>query len=452
ARLVLVLDRSGSMIAETPDRIDRLKTAALDFVNLAENGVELGLVSFSTVATDEEPIAALGADRSDYTDAINALVASGRTNIGDGLQHAKDMIAAAGGVTGNTAIILMTDGVNNEPLPDPATDLQSKIDMLLMQGIPVYVTCTGGDLGLDSQCAEIAAGTLGTYVDSESGASLPPAFGLFHELVMGRQIGATMEGNFIKPETYMVMVEPNVTTATFLLQWQDANAEGQLLVTDPSGVDYLGMPIPQGEFVRVSDPMPGDWRVMVSSLAGQSVPSPWVSRAFLQNQNLMFGGHLRMRKVEPGEPFVIYGHPLYGGPIGPVTVNGMVTKPDGSMVAITLVDTGQVTDSGDDLADDGVHTATFTDTAMRGAYSFHLRAVALNPGPLGHTEGPPITAVQIPNHIREVTLSGTVNDRVGSEICNGNAYGEAGTDVEVPLVLDTGEDVAGFQVDMLYNP
>lgn len=451
ARLVLVLDRSGSMTAETPDRIDRLKTAALDFVALAENGIELGLVSFSTTATDEEPIAALAADRSDYTDAINDLVASGRTNIGDGLQHAKDMITAAGGVTGNTAIILMTDGVNNEPLPDPATDLQSKIDMLLLQGIPVYVTCTGSDLGLDSQCAEIAAGTLGTYVDSASGASLPSVFGLLHELVMGRQIGATMEGNFSKPATYTVMVEPKVTTATFLLQWDDAAiGEGQLQVTGPNGVTYDGMSIPQGQFVRVSDPIAGDWRVMVSS--GQTIPGRWTSRAFLQNQNLMFGGHLRMKKVEPGEAFVIYGHPLYGGPIGPVSVSGMVTKPDGSTVGITLVDTGQVTDSGDDLADDGLYTATFTDTAMRGAYSFHLRAVAVNAASRGHSEGPPITNVAIPNHIREVVLSGTVNDVVGSEICNGNAFGEPGATVQVPIVLDDGTNVAGFQVDVLFNP
>jgi hypothetical protein len=116
-----------------------------------------------------------------------------------------------------------------------------------------------------------------------------------------------------------------------------------------------------------------------------------------------------------------------------------------------LVDTGQVTDSGDDLADDGVYTATFTDTAMRGASSFHLRAIAVDPQPRGHSEGPPIS-VQIPNHIREATLSGTVNDRFGSEICNGNAFGEPGTTVQVPIVLDDGTDVAGFQVDVQYNP
>ncbi|MGH2670392.1 MAG: vWA domain-containing protein, partial [bacterium] len=74
ARIVLVLDNSGSMAAEgPPNRLARLKTAALDFVNLAQNGIELGLVSFSTTATDLVALAPLGADRSAYVDAINDL-------------------------------------------------------------------------------------------------------------------------------------------------------------------------------------------------------------------------------------------------------------------------------------------------------------------------------------------------------------------------------------------
>ena len=96
---------------------------------------------------------------------------------------------AAGGVTANTCIVLMTDGLNNRPQDDPAGTLNSALADLLSDGIPVYVTCTGGDLGLSSQCAEIAAATGGFYVDSADAADLPQAFADFHEKVPGFDFG-----------------------------------------------------------------------------------------------------------------------------------------------------------------------------------------------------------------------------------------------------------------------
>ncbi|UCG88368.1 MAG: VWA domain-containing protein, partial [Gemmatimonadota bacterium] len=106
-RVVLVLDESGSMALESPSRMERLKVAANDFVTLAESGTELGIVSYSndaeaTSGRQNVAIAALGANRSNWTNAINAMSPNLRTNIGAGLQKAKDMINAAGGVTANT--------------------------------------------------------------------------------------------------------------------------------------------------------------------------------------------------------------------------------------------------------------------------------------------------------------------------------------------------------------
>jgi hypothetical protein len=43
-RVVLVLDRSGSMTKESPSRMQRLLVAANDFIATAENGVEVGIV------------------------------------------------------------------------------------------------------------------------------------------------------------------------------------------------------------------------------------------------------------------------------------------------------------------------------------------------------------------------------------------------------------------------
>ena len=85
-------------------------------------------------------VAALGNNRATWNTAISGLGTSGWTNIGDGLQKAKDMIVAAGGVTANTYIVLMTDGLNNRPSPQASADadLQAKINDLLASGIPLF--------------------------------------------------------------------------------------------------------------------------------------------------------------------------------------------------------------------------------------------------------------------------------------------------------------------------
>lgn len=460
ARIVLVLDNSGSMGLESPTRLDRLKSAALDFVNLAATGTELGLVSFSTTAIDLVPIGALGADRSAYTDAINALTPTFLTNIGDGLQHARDMITVAGGVTANTSIVLMTDGVNNRPLPDPAGDLQSKVDTLLMDGIPVYVTCTGDDLGLDSQCAEIAAGTMGTYVDSAQTAMLPDAFTQFHERILGRHLVSSLIGSLEDPieglvtRIHTVPIEPGARSATFVVLNSDAGPAGfSVIVQAPDGNTLQALPLPTGQYVRVPAPMPGVWSVIIRPLTGAFAPL-FASRAYVDNPAIEVPALSRRAVMKPGEPFVIYAIPTYMEVLSGVQIQGMVTRPDGTTAQIMLVDTGRATDSGDDVADDGIYTATFTDTAQRGAYQFDLVAIAVDAQSAAHHHPAfPPSPIVVPDFRREMHFSATVNDRpLGSGLCVGTAYGEPGATVQVPIILDDGAGVAGFQVDLTYDP
>lgn len=207
-RVVLALDESGSMGLESPQRIERLKVAADDFVALAENGTEVGIVSYASDANTASgrvqlPIGALGADRTAWSNAINGLSPSTRTNIGAGLQTARSLVTAAGGVTANTYVVLMTDGLNNEPGPQSNADaaLNAEVATLLADGIPVYVTCTGSDLGLASQCSEIATGTGGHYTDSADAGALALAFADFHERIAGHQAVGSVAGELSKPMT-----------------------------------------------------------------------------------------------------------------------------------------------------------------------------------------------------------------------------------------------------------
>ncbi len=385
-RVVLVLDESGSMNEESPKRIERLKVAAKDFIALAEDGTEVGIVSYATDAEPTSgrasvPIAALGANRAAWNNAIDGLSPDTRTNIGDGLEKAEDMIVTAGGVTANTFIVLMTDGRNNEPWPQSNADddLDAKVADLLGAGIPVYVTCTGSDPGLDSQCAEIGAGTGGFYVDSADAARLPEAFVEYHERITGHEAIDSMEGNLAKlgdnnPKTFHV--DEGSEAITFTLQWHEPSARATMSVTDPGGTTHQTIDMPQGRYLKVKNPRPGDWRITIDPSG--TVNSKFVVRAFTRHRSSNLPAAVRYPSVLPGEEIFVYAYPKnLGRSVTHPTeaIVARVTLPDGSTDTLNLLDQGRDTSGkGDDIAGDGIFTGVYRNTAQKGAYNFLIRA------------------------------------------------------------------------------
>lgn len=382
-RVVLVLDESESMNQESPTRMERLQVAANDFIGLAENGTELGIVSFSSDADPASghanvPISALGTSRTTWTNAVSRLSSGGLTNIGDALGEAWDLIDAAGGVTANTYIVLMTDGVNNQPTPQSAADadLQDQIDFLLSVGVPVYVTCTGGDLTLASQCAEIGNGTGGFYSDSGDTASLPPTFAAFHEKGSGREAIYLRSGLLSTARPQRIFVEKDSESVTFLTQWENSLSSPYLLVVDPLGKAYKTWEIDQGRYVRISNPMSGDWKLLIDHDGVND--SKYVTSAFSKNSIHRLKVGARYATVEPGQPITIFAYPdSYNGPVSnprrPIFV--MVETPNGRRDRLLLWDQGRKPGRlGDDVADDGVYTGVYKNTRQRGTYRFTVFA------------------------------------------------------------------------------
>ncbi|HWV14769.1 MAG TPA: VWA domain-containing protein [Cellvibrio sp.] len=419
-RVVLVLDESGSMTAESPSRIERLKVAAGDFITTAENNTEVGIVSFSDDAATANghagvSVTALGNNRATWNNAINNLSPNGWTNIGDGLQKAKDMIVAAGGVTANTYIVLMTDGLNNRPSPQASADadLQAKIDDLLASGIPVYVTCTGGDLGLQSQCAEIATGTNGFNSDSAQAAKLPETFVDFHERITGHQAINSVYGNFermsaLNPIT--IYVDEGSRSASFALLWDNAKARARAVLTDPDGTTYQLRSIPQGLYARIANPKTGDWKLNIDPSGSNS---NFVVRGYTHNRVNNFNAYLRKTSVLPSEEIYIYAVPNSFG--GAITKEGEkilaeVRLPDGSTQTVELKDEGRDTaEHGDDMAKDGVFTGVFSNTTQKGAYGFQIKAniEKWQLGEDGHVRN---ETLRSPKFLREIRLSAGVSD------------------------------------------
>ncbi len=420
-RVVLVLDESGSMNNESPSRMQRLQVAAGDFIATAENGTELGIVSYSDTANPADghsglAIAPLVANRAAWNNEVSGLSPGGWTNIGDGLQKAKDMIVAAGGVTANTYIVLMTDGLNNRPSPQATADadLQAKIDDLLASGIPVYVTCTGGDLGLQSQCAEIGAGTNGFYSDSADAARMPEVFVDFHERITGYQAISSLYGNFASDQQYnpvSIFVDEGSQSVSFSLLWQDSSTKVSMIVVDPDGVTHQTTPIPQGMHVRLPNPKAGEWQMVIDP-SGRS-ESDFVARAYTHNRINDFKAYLRHNSIAPNEEMYIYAvAKSFGGPITNQTQNltAEVTLPDGSRQTVELVDTGRdAAGHGDDMARDGIYTGVFSNTAQKGAYGFLVKADIENwrLGEDGHVRNEDFRSKRF---VREVLVSASVHD------------------------------------------
>lgn len=419
-RVVLVLDESGSMGLESPSRLERLRVAAKNFVSLAENGTELGLVSYATNADTasgraEVAIAALGANRSAWNNAIDGLGPSTRTSIGAGLQKARNLITAAGGVTGNTFIVLMSDGLNNEPKPqaNADADLNAKIAMLLADGIPVYVTCTGSDLGLSSQCSEIGTGTGGHYVDSADSSQLPEAFADFHERIIGHEAVRSVRGDLAKispkDPAATAFVEEGSTSVSFVLQWANAGTSANMIVRDPLGNNHDTQQMTQGRFLRVANPAPGDWLIYIEP---RGTASPFTATAYARNPSNHVSVGIRYPSIVPHGDIYVYAYPKDLG--RSITSNepilATVTRPDGGSDTLELYDRGRdATGHGDDVPADGVFTGVYKTTANTGPYQFAVRADIENwvvsADAHEHQQEGPST-----RFMREVRLSTAVND------------------------------------------
>ena len=121
--IVLAIDVSGSMIAEDfkPNRIEAAKQVALKFVDQRPTD-RIGLVIFSGESFTMCPITIdHNVLKEQISQVKNGMIVDG-TSIGMGLATAVDRLRFAKGKS--RVIILMTDGVNNMGLIDPATALE----------------------------------------------------------------------------------------------------------------------------------------------------------------------------------------------------------------------------------------------------------------------------------------------------------------------------------------
>ncbi|XP_030840789.1 calcium-activated chloride channel regulator 1-like [Strongylocentrotus purpuratus] len=160
-RVVLVLDTSGSM--GTSNRIDKVNSAATAFVNLVDDGISIGIVTFTGSPTTRHALTQINtqADRDSLRD-IFQLTASGGTCIGCGLEQGLEVLMAhPSGSADGGIIVLMTDGQDS--------GIQNHIIRQTLQdmGVRVNTVAIGEDAyGELSLIAQETGGTAIFYPDN----------------------------------------------------------------------------------------------------------------------------------------------------------------------------------------------------------------------------------------------------------------------------------------------
>ena len=136
--IVLAMDLSSSMLAQDfkPNRIEAAKQTALEFIDGRPND-RIGLVVFSGESFTQCPVTIDHAIVKNQLHAIkNGLLEDG-TAIGMGLATSLQRLKESESKT--KVIILMTDGVNNRGIIDPAT----AADIATQMGVRVYTVGIG---------------------------------------------------------------------------------------------------------------------------------------------------------------------------------------------------------------------------------------------------------------------------------------------------------------------
>jgi Ca-activated chloride channel homolog len=145
ATVVLAIDVSLSMQAAdvVPDRFAAAKAAALDFLDVVPDELNVGLVSFSGTATIAVPPTT---DRDLVAEAVRRLRLSERTAIGEaifaGLEAIRTVPVDPGGEPTPAAIVLLSDGATTAGRPNEVAAAAA-----VEAGVPVTTIAFGTDEG-----------------------------------------------------------------------------------------------------------------------------------------------------------------------------------------------------------------------------------------------------------------------------------------------------------------
>jgi von Willebrand factor type A domain/Trypsin-like peptidase domain len=349
--VMVVFDRSGSMSQDDGTgrtKIEAAHDAAALFVQLvkASAGNRAGLVSFSTTPAIDQPRAAVTAALKTtlvgpppfIAGKVGALTASGLTTIGGGLDSARAQLSPVG--ANPRAILLMTDGLQNEGLAPSDVDLS---------GITVHAIGFGSASSLDgAMLSDLATTHGGRYLRAGGGLTLEKFFsdafgnifenGLIHDPEVdlpANQSGAKTPFRVCGEDAITLVAGWSRSDASLLLE---VTSPGGALITSatPSVVSSAGR---TWTFLRIALPIAGErnglWHVrVVRPGGGGEFPPPTPALRYFINV-IPTGGPVMSRMPDPRRyytgdiirPLVIVRYSNGGWPED-MQVSMTITRPD----------------------------------------------------------------------------------------------------------------------------
>ena len=377
---VIVLDRSGSMSAA--DKLGAAQNAASAFIDVLNDGDEVGVVSFGSEAGVEFGLTEItdATVREDAIDAVDALTATGWTALGQGAKAGYAELLT-GEPDNRWSLVLLSDGFENvEPYWDEVSpDITDAV---------VHTVALGEDA--DSSLLEQIAGEKhGNFfvVDVEAPSSvmgvsavtagpvalastlpnrLADVYLAIGELELNRQRLWDASGpaiDLLKP--FSVVVEPGMDEALFTLNWDTPLGYLTMSLIDPGGKTVT----PDGELrsdthhqLRVVRPAAGTWWVYV---AIESPPTEYyftLSGRSAITLMAAVGGDPQAHAT--GDPVPIYGILSDAKPIPDAEVYALVAGPASAGVTVATVAAPESITSTIRLYDDGTHGDAFPDDGL----------------------------------------------------------------------------------------
>ena len=227
----------------------------------------------------------------------------------------------------------------------------------------------------------------------------------------GQQCVSSLEGSFSKisqSPPFTFLIDEGSESASFSLLWDNAAAGASATLLDPAGNTHRTQPIPQGLYVRIDNPVTGEWRMRIDP---RGADSRFVASAYVLNRVNRLVVSTRWPTRKPGEEIYVFAFPKSKG--GSITLPGAkltarVTRPDGSTDTLELTDNGRdAPNHGDDIAGDGIFTGVYKNTGLKGTYGFQVSATfdKWQLSSDAHVQG---SKVESPRFMREARVSAKV--------------------------------------------
>ena len=170
--LVLVIDRSGSMVSD--GRLDKVKSGIATLIDNLQDGDRLAIVDFDDRVTVDAPLTA-ELDRTHLKAIVTGLTPRGGTDIDAGIQAGFRLLGDAPAADHQNRVILLSDGNATSGITDTSTII-ANADSAIERGIGLTTIGVGHDFDVQLMRG-LAEHGAGNFYFLEDGSAAAEVFG-----------------------------------------------------------------------------------------------------------------------------------------------------------------------------------------------------------------------------------------------------------------------------------